>query len=123
MANKRTQMRKVRELLRLNFEQNISARQAAKILGIGKTAASQYISGFKASGLSISNVETMTDSELLNVINLKKESENLPYRALFNQFTYFEKEPAQTSSRYVRKVPRNQPLLIQFTLSHKPRSG
>jgi len=96
MANKRTQMRKVRELLRLNFEQNISARQSAKILGIGKTAASQYISGFKASGLNILNVEAMSDSELLNVINLKKETENIRYKALSDQFSYFEKELKRT---------------------------
>ena len=69
MANKTIAMRKVRELLRLRFEQNLSARQAAKIIGIGKTAASQYIAGFKASGLKISNVSSMSDSELLNVIN------------------------------------------------------
>jgi len=70
-------MRKVRELLRLRFEKNISARKAAKIIGIGKTAASQYVSGFKASGLKLSAVPAMSDSELLNAINSKKESGNL----------------------------------------------
>ena len=64
MGNKRIEMRKVRELLRLKFEQNISARQAAKIIGIGKTAASQYVSGFKASGLDISTIKGLSDSEL-----------------------------------------------------------
>ena len=72
MANKRIIMRKVRELLRLKFEKEISARQAAKIIGIGKTAASQYVSGFKASGLKLSAVAAMSDSELLNAINSKK---------------------------------------------------
>lgn len=96
MANKRIQMRKVRELLRLKFEQNISARQAAKIIGIGKTAASQYIAGFRASGLKISNVAAMSDSELLNVINIKKESENLLYKELSSLFPYFEKELKRT---------------------------
>jgi len=96
MANKRIQMRKVRELLRLKFEQNISARQAAKIIGIGKTAASQYIAGFKASGLNISNVAAMSDSELLNVINIKKESDNLRYKKLSSLFPYFEKELKRT---------------------------
>ncbi len=62
MDNKRIEMRKVRELLRLNFEQSISARKAAKILGIGKTVASQYVAGFKASGLDFSNVAAMSDS-------------------------------------------------------------
>ena len=96
MANKTITMRKVRELLRLKFEQNISARQAAKIVGIGKTAASQYIAGFKASGLKISIVSGMSDSELLNVINIRKEAENPRYKELFRLFPYFEKELKRT---------------------------
>ena len=60
MANKRVSMRKVRELLRLHFEQNTSARKAAKIIGIGKTAASQYVAGFKSSGLDSKNVRHRT---------------------------------------------------------------
>lgn len=96
MANKRIEMRKVRELLRLRFEQNISARQAAIIIGIGKTAASQYVSGFKSSGLNISNVAAMSDSELLNIINIKKESENLRYQELSGLFPYLKKELKRT---------------------------
>lgn len=96
MANKRLKMRKVRELLRLNFEQNISARKAAIIIGIGKTAASQYVSGFKASGLEYSNVTAMSDSELLSAINAKKESDNLRFQELSKLFPYFEKELKRT---------------------------
>ena len=89
-------MRKVRELIRLSFEQDISARKAAKIVGIGRTAASQYISGFKASGLSPSAVGVMSDTELLNAINIKKESDNQRYKDLFERFPYFEKELKRT---------------------------
>ncbi len=96
MANKTIAMRKVRELLRLKFEQNLSARQAAKIIGIGKTAASQYIAGFKASGMKISNVGGMSDSELLTVINIRKESGNPRYKELLSLFPYFEKELKRT---------------------------
>jgi len=72
MANKRIIMRKVRELLRLRFEKNISARKAAKIIGIGKIAASQYVSDFKASGLKLSAVPAMSDSELLVLSTARK---------------------------------------------------
>lgn len=89
-------MREVRELLRLRFEQNKSAREAAKILGIGKTAASQYVSGFKSSGLDFSKVASMSDSDLLNAINAKKESENQRFQELSKLFTYFEKELKRT---------------------------
>ncbi len=96
MANKRITMRKVRELLRLHYEQSISARQASKMLSIGKTAASEYLAGFKSSGLTYSCIKGMTDSELLNAINTRKESDNSRYKVLSNQFTYFEKELKRT---------------------------
>lgn len=96
MANTPIAMRKVRELLRLHFEQNISARKAAKIVGVGKTAASQYISGFKSSGLDYSCVHTLSDTELIQGINSKKETENQRYKELQSLFPYFEKELKRT---------------------------
>ena len=92
MANKRIDMRKVRELLRLRFEQNVSSRKAAKILGIGKTAANQYILGFKSSGLDVTNIPTMSDSQLLEAIAVKKGIKNPRYGELSKQFASFEKE-------------------------------
>jgi transposase len=92
MANKRIDMRKVRELLRLHLKQNVSARQAAKIIGIGKTAASQYISGFKSSGLDYSSLEKLSDTDLIQAINTRKETENYRYKKLHEQFPKFEKE-------------------------------
>lgn len=59
-------MRKVRELLELCFEKNYSARQAAKTIGIGKTSATEYLAGFRASGLEYCSIAGMSDSELLN---------------------------------------------------------
>ena len=96
MANKPIKMRKVRELLRLSFEQNISARKAAKIVNIGKTAASQYVSGFKACGLDYSALDSMSDTELIQAINLKKESENPRYKELQSLFVNFDKELKRT---------------------------
>lgn len=96
MANKRIIMRKVRELLKLKCQQNFSARKAAKTVGIGKTAATEYLAGFKASGLAYSSIAGMTDSELLKVIANKKQSENTRYSELSKQFPYFEKELKRT---------------------------
>jgi transposase len=96
MANKPIQMRKVRELLRLHFEQNTSARKAAKIVGIGKTASSQYVAGFRSSGLDYPALSKLSDTELIQVINIKKETRNPRYEELQNQFTNFEKELKRT---------------------------
>lgn len=89
-------MRKVRELLQLKYQQNYSARQAAKTVGIGKTAASEYLAGFKASGLDYSCVAGMSDSELFKAIAKKKQTENQRYTDLSSQFIYFEKELKRT---------------------------
>lgn len=111
MANKRIDMRKVRELLRLHFEQHISARKAAKIIGVGKTAASQYISGFKSSGLDYPVIEKMSDTDLLQAINNHKETDNERYKVLSKQFIYFEKE-------LKRKGVTLQLLWQEYKLSH-----
>lgn len=92
MVNKRNDMRKVRELLRLKFEQGLSNRQAAKISGVGKTSASEYISGFSSSGLTLSQAESLSDKDLLSVLNLHKQRENERYKELESQFSYIEKE-------------------------------
>jgi len=92
MAKKRVCMRKLRELLQLHFKQGISARQGAKMVGIGKTTASEYLSGFKSSGLQFGDVDKLDDHELLQAINIHKESTNERYQDLSAQFTYFEKE-------------------------------
>ena len=116
MANKRIDMRKVRELLRLHFEQQVSARKAAKIIGIGKTASSQYISGFKSSGLDYPFIKKMSDTDLLQAINAQKETDNERYKVLSEQFTYFEKE-------LKRKGVTLQLLWQEYKLSHPDGYG
>ena len=96
MANKRICMRKVRELLKLKYEQNFSARHSAKLVGIGKTAATEYIAGFKISGLRYSDISSMSDSELLKLITTKKHIDNQRFIDLKEQFPYFEKELKRT---------------------------
>jgi len=96
MANKRIEMRKVRELLSLRFEHNMSSRKAAAVIGIGKTAANEYILGFISSGLDIKAIASMPDSELLEAIAIKKTVENPRLEELQKQFPYFEKELKRT---------------------------
>jgi transposase len=89
-------MRKVRELLKLCFEKSYSARQAAKAIGIGKTSATEYLAGFKASGLAYCSIAGISDVELLNCINHKKHAENPRYNELSKQFGYIEDELKRT---------------------------
>src|SRR5690606_10462339 len=92
MANNPIGMREVRELLRLYFKQGLSGRKAAKAAGVGKTDASQYITGFKNSGIPYAAIPEMSDSELIDLINIRKKTQNPRYVALEKLFPYVEKE-------------------------------
>jgi len=85
-------MRKVKELLRLKFEQNFSNRQAAKAVGIGKTAASEYITGFIKSGLTMEQILSLSDSNFLAALKIHHRQDNQRYKELFKLFPYIEKE-------------------------------
>ncbi|WP_044262803.1 IS21 family transposase [Saccharicrinis fermentans] len=86
-------MKKVRELLHLVIGQGHSSRQAAKIAGMSKSSASEYVSGFKTSGIELDKMSKLTDSELLWAItgpNGKQANER--YAHLISLFGYIEKE-------------------------------
>ncbi len=90
---KQTDMKKVRELLQLVISQGQSSRQAGKIVGISKSSAGEYVSGFKLSGLRIEEIANLSDSDLLGAItgpNRKQINER--YSQLVSQFSYIEKE-------------------------------
>ncbi len=92
-AIKKTDMKKVRELLHLVIGQGHSSRQAAKIAGMSKSSASEYVSGFKTSGIELDKMSKLTDSELLWAItgpNGKQANER--YAHLISLFGYIEKE-------------------------------
>lgn len=105
-------MRKVRELLKLKFEHGLSARESARRLGMGKTPASEYISGFKNCGLTIEQALALTDTELAGTLSLKKQTLNERYQYLSSQFIHFEKELKRTGvtlyllwEEYIKKAP------------------
>lgn len=51
MPRARLSMRKIRELLRLQFDQGLSLNQAAKACSIARATAQEYVKRFRAAGL------------------------------------------------------------------------
>jgi transposase len=96
MGNKLTDMRKIRELLQLKFEQGLSARESAHRSGMGKTAATDHIASFTASGLTLSEALSLSDSDLIGVLNLKKQTFNERYKYVSAKFPHFEKDLKRT---------------------------
>ena len=92
MSKQRIQMGKLREILRLCLEQKISLRQASKASGVSKTTIGEYLSEFKRSGLSYSEVCQMSDSMLIEVFEGANLISNKEYEKLSQNFKYYEKE-------------------------------
>ena len=90
---KQTDMKKVRELLHLVIGQGHSSRHAAKVAGMSKSSASEYVSGFKSSGLEFDRISKLSDSELLSAITGPNgKGANERYANLVSRLGYIEKE-------------------------------
>jgi len=66
MAQERISMRKINEALRLYYEAKVSQNNIAKITGISRYSAQQYLLRFKASGLIWPLPENINEEELEN---------------------------------------------------------
>ena len=63
MSKSRTDVEKIREILRLSLELRFSLRRVAEALGVSKTTVGEYIAEFKRSGLSYQDITRMSDIE------------------------------------------------------------
>ncbi len=89
-------MRKIRELLRLQEKSALSERQIARALNISRPVVAQYLTDFRLAGLCYENVEKMSDSELLRILEKGREKKSKKYKALSEKFEYFLKELKKT---------------------------
>ena len=67
MPRKRTDVEKIREVLRLNLELKFSIRKTAEAVGISKTSVGEYIAEFKRSGLTYRDVLQMEDKDIVEI--------------------------------------------------------
>ncbi len=85
MTRKRTDVEKIREILRLCLHLNYSLRDAAIALGVSKTTVGEYIAEFKRTGLSYSEITSMSDTE---VIELFEKSNKTKSPRLFKFYVF-----------------------------------
>ena len=64
MPAERVSMKKIRDVLRLTFELDMSRRQVAAATGIGRTAVTDYVQRAGAAGLSWPLPDGLDDTEL-----------------------------------------------------------
>jgi transposase len=111
VKRKRISMEKLREILRLQEISNLSCREIAAALNISKTVVSQYIGEFKEAKLSYLDIQSISDSDLLERIG-KKKRQSERYRILESYFKYFTVELKKTGvtlyllwQEYIAKHP------------------
>lgn len=95
MPRKRTNVEKIREILRLSFELKLSIRKIAEALEISKTSVGEYLAEFKRSGLSYQDIKKMSDTEVLELFEKSNKEANPMYEVLSREFPYYEKELAR----------------------------
>lgn len=95
MPRKRIVVEKIREILRLKFELKYSIRKIAEALEISKTSVGEYLAEFKRSGLSVEEINHMSDSQVVGLFERRNQSTNPMYERLSKEFPYYERELAR----------------------------
>lgn len=96
MPKNKTDVEKIREILRLCLELNYSLRDAAIALGVSKTTVGEYIAEFKRSGLSYQEIIGMSDTEVTELFDKSNKSSNPLYEALSKDFENISKQLKRT---------------------------
>lgn len=68
MSRKPISMRKIKDVLRLKFENALSDRQIAEICHIGRTTVQEYLSRARAAQLSLDQIRTLSESEVEHLL-------------------------------------------------------
>ena len=92
MPRKRTNVEKIREILRLSFELKLSVRKIAEALEVSKTSVGEYLAEFNRTGLSYQDITEMSDPEVLELFEKRNKETNPMYEALSREFPIYEKE-------------------------------
>lgn len=92
MSKSRTDVEKIREILRLCIELKFSIRKAAEAVGVSKTTVGEYIAEFKRTGLSYKDINRMDDIKVIELFEKSNKSSNPLYEEFSKNFQYYEKE-------------------------------
>lgn len=85
-------MEKLKEIIRLGSEHHLSERAIARALKISRPVVAQYLSDFRASGLTYSEISTMNYDDLLELFSRNQRFEKQRYTVLTEQFKEYVKE-------------------------------
>lgn len=96
MPKRRTNVEKVREIVRLCLELKYSLRDASIALGVSKTTVGEYLAEFKRTGLLYQDIIGMSDTDLTELFEKNNKTSNPMYEDLSKDFEYMAKELKRT---------------------------
>jgi transposase len=89
-------MSKVREIIRLKQQCNLSERAISRALNLSRPVISQYLRDIASSGLSYDEIQVMDDDSLTEILTRRNNSKPERYIRLSKQFDYFASELKRT---------------------------
>jgi len=92
MSRARITMRKIRSIIRLHEQETLSQRLIARAVGVSRPVVAHYLSLFARSGLSWSEVEGLSDTELEARLQPREARPDPRYDALRRLFPKFIEE-------------------------------
>jgi transposase len=112
MARKRISMKKIREIIRFKEGGGMSDRKIARALNISRPVVAQYVSDFRATGLSYQDIKEMPDSQFLALFEKQRSTKSSKYEELSELFPHLVTELKRTGvtlmllwKEYQRKHP------------------
>jgi transposase len=85
-------MEKIREIIRLNEQAQLTQRAISRALGVSRPIVKQYIHDINKAGLNYASIKEMDDETLLEIVRGGSKSRSQQYQQLCSQFEYFSKE-------------------------------
>jgi len=92
MANRRIRMEKLKEIIRLGTEQSLSNRAIARVLKVSRPVVAQYLSDFRATGLTYTEIRGMCHHDLLEMFSRKGGLCKRRHEVLSGRFKDYLKE-------------------------------
>jgi transposase len=93
MAQRRTPMKKIREIVRLHEKCGLSLRKTAQALNLSRPVTNDYYSKCHRHGLTYEIIKDMPDDELLKVLQTETvDVIDVRYKRIADSFEYFARE-------------------------------
>ena len=96
MPKRKTDMEKVREILRLCLDLKYSLRDTSIALGVSKTTVGEYLAESKRTVVKYQDIASMSDTEFSELFEKSNKSSNPMYEDLSKEFETMEKELKRT---------------------------